>query len=158
MKFKTKFAPFLCFFSSMLLFEACSKKHFICPAYNSYFIHDQELRDSRFSLFIEDSLSGASNQQNTDSQDTTNRISQNTVEQNESNSINSKFQPKEKFAKKTLPNGLLLANASKHKTPRAMEEIEMKIVMVKPQSRYSNIDSSTVKSNSKQPELRTDSL
>ncbi len=157
------FARNLLFFTSIstacLLLDACSKKHYICPAYNSYFIHDRAVRDSRFSPFIADSVNNNYDETFAINQDTTTSSNQATNDANAFAQGNSKFQPKEKLLKKAQPNGLLLANNGKPKANRGVEEIEMKIIGVKPLSRYSNVDSSSIKkSNLEGNEAAADTL
>ncbi len=138
---------FLLFFS-FLLMQSCSKKHFICAAYNSYFIHDETERESRFSLFIVDSLTSVNSIYNDDYDNKKNKpsdpsVSQDSLYDPSVSGSNSKYQPKETVLKK-LPNGLLAATSNK-KSTRPTGNVEMKIIMVKPLSRYSNIDSSSIR-------------
>lgn len=158
MKISTRIRFLFSFFILLLLVNACSKKHFICPAYNSYFIHDQVERESRFSPFIVDSLNNSNIEQGTFvmSDPTLDSTSVN----NESSAVslvsNSKFQPKEQLPpRKSLPTGLHISSNSKIKTVRSNADIEMKIIIVKPLSRYSNLDSSSLNKN---VEVPSDSL
>jgi len=132
----------VCFF---VLAQSCNRKHYICPAYNSYFIHDKIIRDSKFSPFISDSLSDSYADSYTNGSDSSAMASNENLEAKDNTLVTAKYQPKEKNQKKALPNGLLNATSSKSKTRRAVEDIEMKTIMVKPISRYSNIDSSSIK-------------
>ena len=156
------------FFITLLLWAfamACNKKSFICPAYNSYFIHDQTEREARFSPFLVDSLSAFSMEDDEDasvskkSKSTLNTMADDgSGAKDELPTGNSKYQPKSKSAKKAQPNGLLIAAAKKNKF-RAIDEIEMKFVMVKPLARYSNIDSSSIQQPpTQEQEVKTDSL
>jgi len=123
-----------------LLFYCCARKQYICPAYNTYFIHDDKEREKMFLPFHVDSLGQEQTIAN-DSQDSTNY----TV--NHEGGSTSKYQPKTMVAngnKKLQPNGLVI-NASGKKKLRNVTDIEMKTIIAKPTAQYSNSDSASLK-------------
>jgi hypothetical protein len=130
---------------SSLIFYCCNRKQYICPAYGTYFIHDDKELEKRFIPFNVDSLSDNSNNQaiNNTSPDSTNY----TV--NQDNGSNNKYQPKvdveTKGIKKLQPNGLVVNSSSGKKKPRNNNDIEMITIMAKPVAQYSNIDSTNSK-------------
>lgn len=142
---------------SFLFLTTCQRKQYICPAYNTYFIHDDLERDRIFMPFKIDSL-GEENKT------TNNRVTTDStvISYNPDNYTTNKFQPKKddaKEAKKYLPNGLVV-NLQGKKKMRNVTDIEMKIIMIKPQSQYSNIDSSSIMKKEKELDmtLPSDSL
>lgn len=108
------------------------KKKLICSAYNTYFIHDESVREEYYSPFLVDSLS-SSNDEN---------------QENNVESKNSKFKPQNKYIIKKQASGVLVS--SKKNQNRNNTDLEMRIVMVKPLSRYSQADSTL---DSKEPKL-----
>lgn len=170
----------------LVLLYSCSKKHYICPAYNSYFIHDEGHRDELFSPFHTDTTSDAYYGNEAADEDArtmeveTTRVTadafwgggglKKSASQNDKNTENnkdketdepaknedsgtitlnydhpgSKYHPKENApAKKKVPTGLLTAIAGKNKM-RNVSDIEMKVIIVKPLAKYSNVDSSSI--------------
>ena len=128
---------------SSLAFYCCNRKQYICPAYGTYFIHDDKELEKRFIPFNIDSLSDRNQTINNTSPDSTSY----TV--NQDNGSNSKYQPKvdaeKQGAKKLQPNGLVINTNSGKKKPRNNNDIEMVTIMAKPVAQYSNIDSSGTK-------------
>lgn len=110
-----------------IMAASCSKKSFICPAYNSYFIHDNALQSELFAPFTIDSLSALE--------------SGNATASIESKG-NGKYHPKEYNVEKQKQTGLL--TKWKSNKPRNVKYIEMHVLAMKGQSRYSNIDSSSI--------------
>ena len=68
---------------------------------------------------------------------------------------NSKYQPKEPAPKKSKPNGLLVS-LGKTKT-RNVTDIEMKVIGIKHEAKYSNVDSSSLKPKEPEP-VQSDTL
>lgn len=133
------------FIITTLLF--CAKKKYICPAYNTYFIHDIKERDKVFMPFKMDSSSS----------DSESEIHTNATDSNADTSVqnfdpksgeNSKFQPKvnnskDKSGKKYQINGLVTANKSGKTKPRNISDIEMKVIAVKGTTLFSGADSTS---------------
>ena len=122
------------------LFYFCNRKQYICPAYNTYFIHDDKEREKMFLPFNVDSLGENQTIENS-SPDSTNY----TV--NHESGSSSKYQPKSLDAngnKKLQPNGLVINTSGKRK-PRNVTDIEMRTIIAKPTALYSNIDSASFK-------------
>ncbi|MDX2189205.1 MAG: hypothetical protein SFY32_05015 [Bacteroidota bacterium] len=138
---------------------SCQKKQYICPAYNSYFIHDDKERQKVFLPFHVDSLNESSTTIDNSRPDTNSYVSR-----SESETAN-KYQPKllEKDGKKYQPNGIVI-NSSGKKKMRNVKEIEMTFINARPISQFSNVDSSSIKKNQETPvspeseTLSTDSL
>jgi hypothetical protein len=126
-------------FLSVILLD-CNRKQYICPAYNTYFIHDDKERHNMFLPFKIDSL-------NEETKISDNRLSTDstTITFNPDNIKTSKYHPKDysKDGKKSQPNGLVI-NASGKKKMRNITDIEMKTIMAKPIAQYSNVDSSSL--------------
>lgn len=133
----------------------CTRKKFICPAYNTYFIHDQKEREQLFSPFYIDSLSqdqvdGGTNATNSDATEKSSSSFLDSFWANKKS--NSKYQPKERSPKKMNTNGLLVSESGKNRL-RNVSEIEMKVISIKPISKYSNADSSSVDSTGSAPSI-----
>ncbi len=142
MKYSTIFSViFIAFF---LLF--CAKKKYICPAYNTYFIHDQKERDKVFMPFNMGDSASSPDEIHTNATD----ANADTSVQNfdPKSAENSKFQPKtstqkDKPAKKYQINGLVSTNKSGKYKPRNVSDIEMKVIGVKGKTVFSGVDSTS---------------
>lgn len=124
-------------------FVFCSKKQFICPAYTTYFIHDEKERNKVFMPFLEDSLAESS--ASVETADSTSNKTQKT-------GVSSKFQlntvnSKEKTSKKYQVNGLITSTKSGKSKARNVAEIEMKVISIKGTALYSGVDSTSTNTN-----------
>ncbi|MDX2196121.1 MAG: hypothetical protein NW207_06865 [Cytophagales bacterium] len=126
---------------------ACNRKQYICPAYNTYFIHDNDERLKMFMPFIIDSLGEDLSVNNTMGYDTTQSG------YGAENVTTAKFHPKsiQNQPQKLQPKTGLVINSSKKKMRNA-NEIEMKTIKVKPLAKYSNADSTTAMPIDRAPE------
>lgn len=127
-------------FFTMSCFVFCSKKQYICPAYTTYFIHDQKERDKVFMPFIVDSLNESTSA--IDPNDSTSFKNNKTGE-------SSKFQlnttnSKDKLVKKYQINGLVISSKIGKSKPRNVSEIEMKVISIKGTALFSGIDSTSL--------------
>ncbi|TAF76011.1 MAG: hypothetical protein EAZ53_04810 [Bacteroidetes bacterium] len=124
----------------------CSKKQYICPAYTTYFIHDQKERDKVFMPFVEDSL-----KESTSATDTDDTLANKNIKSNESGKFQLKTSnPKDKSGKKYQVNGLVTASKTSKTKARNVSEIEMKVISIKGTALFSGIDST-----SKEPQVET---
>lgn len=140
MRFKTLISLF--FVSLCLLF--CSKKQYICPAYTTYFIHDQKERDKVFMPFVEDSL-----KESTSAIDNDDTLANKNIKSNESGKFQLKTSnAKDKSVKKYQVNGLVTASKTSKTKARNVSEIEMKVISIKGTALFSGIDST-----SKEPQV-----
>jgi hypothetical protein len=126
---------------------SCNKKtQYICPAYSSYFIHNEKGRDELFSPFQTDSVSnGSGDFQGTNATDpnATEASSSKLLDSFWSNKSSvgsgSKYKPKEIKTSNNQTSGLLIATG-KNKI-RNNTDIEMKFVVA-----FSNVESDSIPS------------
>lgn len=124
----------------------CAKKKYICPAYNTYFIHDTKERDKVFMPFKMGDSASSQVEIRTNATDSNADTSVQNFEPK--NGDNSKFQPKTanskyKPAKKYQINGLVIANKSGKSKPRNVSDIEMKVISIKGTTLFSGADSTS---------------
>jgi hypothetical protein len=122
----------------------CSKKQYICPAYNTYFIHDSKERDKVFMPFKVDSMGSSANEIHTNATDSDADTSVQNFDPKSGE--NSKFQPKVndvKGGKKYQINGLVSANKSGKYKLRNVSDIEMKVIAIKGTTLFSGVDSTS---------------